>query len=94
MLQEYEHMSTHRPEKESMDMAGIHMVKVKCMDMVEERSSKERAEVEDMMVEDFTVEDLTVEVNVEVVEREHEGMVLAKHWIGDRGERHRRIHQK
>jgi hypothetical protein len=50
--------------------------------------------VEDMMVEDLTVEDLTVEVNVEVVEREHEGMVLAKHWIGDRGERHRRIHQK
>jgi hypothetical protein len=89
MLQEYEHMSIHRPEKESMDMAGIHMMKVECMDMVEERPSKERLEVEDLMVED-----LTVEVNVEVVEREHEGMVLAKHWIGDRAERHRRIHQK
>jgi hypothetical protein len=88
-------MSIHRPEKESMDMAGIHMMKVECMDMVEERPSKERLEVEDMdmakdmMVEDLMVEDLTVEVNVEVVEREHEGMVLAKHWIGDRAERHR-----
>jgi hypothetical protein len=39
-----------------------------------------RSEVEGIdMVEDMTVE---------VVEKEHEGVVLAKHWIGDGAERH------
>jgi hypothetical protein len=38
------------------------------------------------------VEDMTAEVDVEVVERNHEGMVLAKHWISDKAERHRRTH--
>jgi hypothetical protein len=33
------------------------------------------------------VEDMTVEV--EVVERKHEGVVLVRHWIGDGAERHR-----
>jgi hypothetical protein len=32
-------------------------------------------------------EDMTVEV--EVVEREHEGVVLMRHWIGDGAEMHR-----
>jgi predicted glycosyltransferase involved in capsule biosynthesis len=35
------------------------------------------------------IEDMTTEVEVEVVEREHEGVTLARHWIGDRAERHR-----
>jgi hypothetical protein len=33
------------------------------------------------------VEDMTVEV--EVVEREHEGVVLARHWISNGAEMHR-----
>jgi hypothetical protein len=37
-------------------------------------------------------EDMTVEM--EVVEREHKGMVLARHWTGDGVERHWRAHQK
>jgi hypothetical protein len=35
-------------------------------------------------------EDMTVEMNV--VEREHEGVVLVMHWTGDGGEMHRRAH--
>jgi hypothetical protein len=34
-------------------------------------------------------EDMTIEVEVEVIEREHEGVTLMRHWIGDRAERHR-----
>jgi hypothetical protein len=58
-----EHSSNHRPENKGMDM-------------VDECSSKERSEVERMDREDInTVEDMTTEV--EVIEREHEGVVLA-----------------
>jgi hypothetical protein len=34
-------------------------------------------------------EDMTIEVEVEVVEREHEGVTLMRHWIDDRAEMHR-----
>jgi hypothetical protein len=45
-----------------------------------------RSELEGInMVEDMTVE---------VVEKEHEGVVLAKHWIGDGAERHRWTHRE
>jgi streptomycin 6-kinase len=40
------------------------------------------------------VEDMTTMVDVEVVEREHEGVVLVKHWIGDGAEMHQRTHQE
>jgi hypothetical protein len=33
-------------------------------------------------------------MEVEVVEREHDGMVLARHWIDDGVERHRRTHRE
>jgi hypothetical protein len=33
-------------------------------------------------------------VEVEVIEKEHEGVVLAIHWIGDGAEGHRRAHRK
>jgi hypothetical protein len=33
-------------------------------------------------------------VEVEMFEREHEGVVLVMHWIDDGAERHRRAHQK
>jgi hypothetical protein len=45
------------------------------MDMVEERPSKERPEAEGMDMEDIDmIKDMTVKV--EVVEREHESVVL------------------
>jgi hypothetical protein len=37
-------------------------------------------------------EDMTVEV--EVVKREHEGVVLAMHWTGDGAERHQRARRE
>jgi hypothetical protein len=62
---------------------------VEDMDMVEERLSKERPKVEGIDREDIDmVEDITVDV--EVVEREHEGVVLVRHWISDGAERHQR----
>jgi hypothetical protein len=40
------------------------------------------------------VEDMAAEVDVEVVEREHEGVVLAKHWIRNGAKRHQQTHRK
>jgi hypothetical protein len=56
------------------------MVEVECMYMVE---------VKGMNMEDIDmVEDMTVELDVDVVEKEHESVVLVKHWINDGAERH------
>jgi hypothetical protein len=52
------------------------------MDMVEERPMKQRPEVEGM--------DMGEDMTVEVIEREHEGVVLTKHWISEGVERHQR----
>jgi hypothetical protein len=91
-------------------MAGIHMVEVEGMDMMEERSSNHRSDDEGIdMVEERSsnhqsevkgidredidmVEDMTVEV--EMVEREHEDLVLVRHWIDDGAERHRQAHRE
>jgi hypothetical protein len=84
MLEEHERPSNHRPEEEDMDM-----------DMVEERPSNERQEVECMNMEGMNmVEHMTTKVDVKVVEREHECVMLMKHWINDRAERHQRTHQE
>jgi hypothetical protein len=59
-------------------------VENRCMDMVEEHyhSVSHQPEVEDIDREDRDMrEDMTVEV--EVIEREHEDVMLVKHWIGD-----------
>jgi hypothetical protein len=91
-----------------MDMTGIHMVEVEGMDMVEEQPSKQRPEVEGMdMVEerssrqrplvegmDMAGIDMVEDMMMEVVEREHEGVVFVKHWIDDGAERHQRIHRE
>jgi hypothetical protein len=46
-----------------------------------------------MDMEDIDMaENMTAEV--EVVEREHEGVVLVRHWIGDGAKRHRQTHWK
>jgi hypothetical protein len=52
------------------------------MDMLKEHPSKERSEVEGMdMMEDMTAK---------VVKRDHDDVVLVRHWIGDGVERRRR----
>jgi hypothetical protein len=60
------------------------------MDMVKEHYhlTNHRPEMEGIDREDSDIgEDMMVEM--EVVEREHEGVVLAMHWTGDGAERHR-----
>jgi hypothetical protein len=60
------------------------------MDTVEEHyhQMNHRPEMESMDREDSDVgKDMTDEV--EMVEREHEGVVLMRHWTGDGAERHR-----
>jgi hypothetical protein len=69
MLEEHERSLNQWSEVEVMGMAGICMVGVECMDMVEERLSKQQP----------VVEDTTTEVDVEAIEKEHEGVVLVKH---------------
>jgi uncharacterized protein YhfF len=69
-------------------MTGTYMMEVEDMDIVEERSSKPRLEVEGIDM----IEDTMAEVDVEVVEREHEGVVLVKHWTDNGAERHRQTH--
>jgi hypothetical protein len=63
---------------------------VECMDVVKEHPLKHRQEMEGMDM----VEDTTTKVDVEVVEIEHEGVVLEKHWICDVAERHQQTHQE
>jgi hypothetical protein len=66
---------------------------VEGMDMVEVRPSNHRLGVEGMDRVDSDIgENMTVEV--EVVEREHEGVVLVSHWTGDGAERHQRARQE
>jgi hypothetical protein len=84
MLEEHERPSNQRSEEEGMNMAGIHMVEVEGMNMVEERPSKERPKVEGMDIVEKRpmkqrpnvegmdmVEDMMAKVDVGVVEREH-----------------------
>jgi streptomycin 6-kinase len=70
--------------EEDMNMVGSHMVEVAGMHTVEEHEHpmNHRPEVEGMDWEDNGMgEDMMVEVKV--VEREREGVVLARHWTGD-----------
>jgi hypothetical protein len=89
MLKKHECPSNQRREVEGVDMVGIHMVEerlskerseVEGMDMVEERPSKERPEVKGMDMGSMDMmEVMTARVDMEVVEGEHEGVVLVKH---------------
>jgi hypothetical protein len=93
MVKEHYHPMNHRLEVEYMDMVGIYMVEVDGMDMVEERLLNHRLKVEGINTEDSDMEeDITVEVDV--VEREHEGMVLARHWTSDEAEMQRRARRE
>jgi hypothetical protein len=63
------------------------------MNMVEERPSNHRLEVEGIDIKDSDMgEDMTIEIDV--IEREHEDVVLARHWIGDGVEMHQRGRQE
>jgi hypothetical protein len=93
MVEEHYHPMNHRLEVEDMDMVGIHIVEVEGMDIMEEHPSNHRPEVENLDREDCAIrEDKTVEV--EVVEREHEGVVLVRHWTRDGAEMHQRAHRE
>jgi hypothetical protein len=78
MVEEHYHSTKYQLEVE--DMVDIHMVEVGGMNMVEEHyhPMNHQSEVEgiDMKHSDIG-EDMTVEV--EVVERENEGVVLVRH---------------
>jgi hypothetical protein len=74
MVDEHDHPMNHRLEVKDMNIMGIYMVEVEGMDIVDERPSSHRLEVEDM---DRGDSDMTVEM--EMVEREHEGVVLMSH---------------
>jgi hypothetical protein len=110
ILKKHDHPSNHQLGEEGMNTVGIHIVEVEDMNMmeewpsnhqpedegmnmVEEHRSKEWSEMDGMNMEDIDmVKDMMM--NVEVVEREYEGMVLASHWICDGAERHRWTHRK
>jgi hypothetical protein len=70
-------------------MTGIQMVEG--MYMVEERPPKELPEVEGIDIEDRPLKerskvegmDIVEDMTTVVVEREHEDVVLARHWIGN-----------
>jgi hypothetical protein len=108
MVEEHDHPSNYWQAEEGMNMTDIHMVEVEGMDMVEERPSNYRSEDEgtDMVEEhpsnhqpdvdgiDRDDIDMVEDMTVEVVERQHKGVVLARHWIGDGAERHRRTHRE
>jgi hypothetical protein len=79
IVDEHYHLMNHQLEVEDMDMVGT--------DMTEECSSNHRSEVEDMDREDMTVE-------ANVVEREHQSVVLVRHWTDDGVERHWRGHRE
>jgi hypothetical protein len=90
MVDEHYHPTNHRSEVQDMDM-----VEVGSMDTVEEyyHLMNHWSEVQGMDREDSGMgEDMTVEL--EVIERENESVVLMRHWTGDGAERHRRTHRE
>jgi hypothetical protein len=79
MVEEQDHPMNHRLGEE-----GMNMVKVDDMDTVEEHfhPMNHRPEVEGMDTVDTGMgEDRAIEL--EVVEREPEGVVLVRHWTGE-----------
>jgi hypothetical protein len=103
MIEEQDHPTNHRLGEESMNMVGSHMdtvedyfhlmnhrPEVEGMDTVEEHFHlmNHRSEVYGMNTVDSGMgEDRMAEL--EVVEREPEGMVLVRHWTGNGAARHR-----
>jgi hypothetical protein len=99
--EEHFHPMNHRPEVEGMDMVEVHFhlmnhrPEVEGIDMVEEHfhPMNHRPKVEGMDTVDTGMgEDRAAEL--EVVERESEGAILVRHWIGDGAARHHRTHRE
>jgi hypothetical protein len=95
MLEEYDHPSNYRLGEEDVNTMGMdreeecpsnHRLEDEGIDREEERPSNHRLEVEGIDREDIDM--------MEVVEREHKGMLLVRHWIDDGVERHQQTHQK
>jgi hypothetical protein len=81
-MEKHFHLINHRPEVEGMDMVNEHF-----------HLMNHRPKVEGMDTVDTGMgEDRASEL--EVVEREPEGAVLARHWIGDGAVRHRRTRRE
>jgi hypothetical protein len=95
MVEEQDHLTNHRLVKEGMNMVGNNMVEVNGMDTMNEHfhSINQRPEVEGMNTVDTGMgEDRAAEL--EVVEREPEGVVLVRHWTDDGAARHRQTRQE
>jgi hypothetical protein len=71
MVEEHYHLMNHRPEVEGMDTVEEHY-----------HSINHRPEVEGMDREDSGMGENMI-VELEVVERDPEGMVLVRHWTGE-----------
>jgi hypothetical protein len=84
MVEEQDYPTNHRLEEEGMNMVGSNMMEVDDMDTVEEyfHPMNHRSEVGGMDTVDTGIrEDRAAELDV--VEREPEGIVLTRHWIGE-----------
>jgi hypothetical protein len=81
-VEEHFHLMNHWPKVEGMDMVEEHF-----------HLMNHRLEVEGMDTVDTCMgEDRAAEL--EVVEREPQGVILVRHWIGDGAAMHRRIHRE
>jgi hypothetical protein len=90
MVEEQDHPTNHQLGEEGMNMVGSHMIEVEGMYSMEEHfyPMNHRPEVEVMDIVDSGLgEDKTTEL--EVVERDFKGVVLARHWTSDGASRHR-----
>jgi hypothetical protein len=82
IVEEHFHPMNHRSEVEGMDTVGEHF-----------HPMNHRPEVEGMDTVDIgTGEDRAIEL--EVVEREPEGVVLVRHWTSDGAVRHRQTRRE
>jgi hypothetical protein len=81
-VEEHFHLMNHRPEVEGMDTVTEHF-----------HLMKHRPNVEGMDTVDTGMrEDRATEL--EMIEREPEGVVLARHWTNDGATRHRQTHRE
>jgi hypothetical protein len=81
MMEEHFHPMNHRPEVDGMDTVEEYFQPMNHRPVVQDMDTVDTGMGEDRAVE------------LEVVEREPEGAVLVRHWIGDGAVRHRRTRQ-
>jgi hypothetical protein len=95
MVEDQDHSTNHWLGEEGMNMVGSDMVEVDGMDTVEEHFHLMNygPEVEGMDTVDTGMgEDRVAEL--EVIERELEGVVLVRHWTSDGATKHRRTRRE